>query len=161
MLFLENSTTQEIFINSLILTFILLILAFDGLYFVIPDFYLLCLFLLSLIEQALILEANFLVSIGAGILGFVGSWLIARTYERLRNRRGLGLGDVKFFGLAGFMTSYSGLNAVVMIATLSAFLSVLITWRHNGDELTGDFALPFGCHIALGIWVTRALSTLA
>ena len=155
-----HSTKYELLLNASILAFILLIIAFDGLYFIIPDCYLLCLLALSLIEHVLGSEALLLDCIGAGILGLAGSWLIAKAYERLRNRSGLGLGDVKFLGLAGFMTSYVGLNAVVIIATTSALLSVLISQHQNGYKLTGDFALPFGCHIALGIWVTRALSTL-
>lgn len=90
--------------------------------------------------------------IGAG-LGFGGLWLLAKVYQRLRGRQGLGDGDPLLLAACGAWVGWMGLPSVVLIASifgLSLALGALVTRRPINDTTR----LPFGTFLAAGLWCT-------
>jgi len=82
--------------------------------------------------------------------------LLRAGYRFLRNRDGLGLGDVKFFGTAALWVGLPMLPVMLIVAVFSAFGTIgLLRWQ--GGELKGQDAIPFGPHLALGLWLAVLL----
>lgn len=85
---------------------------------------------------------------------------IAWGYETLRGRAGLGLGDAKLLAAAGGWLGLQSLPSVLLWATSSALLLVLIAvlLRH---PVTGASRIPFGPFLALGFWLVWLFGPLA
>jgi leader peptidase (prepilin peptidase)/N-methyltransferase len=80
------------------------------------------------------------------------------AYRRLREREGMGLGDVKLAGVAGVWLDWPSLPIAVEIAALAALgfaLSRHIQARRALDPLA---RLPFGAFFAPAIWICWALA---
>jgi leader peptidase (prepilin peptidase) / N-methyltransferase len=90
------------------------------------------------------------------LLAFLGAILFRACYRLLRSRDGLGLGDVKFVGAAALWVGLPMLPLMLMIAVSSA-VGMVVLLRHQGDKLHGGDAIPFGPHLALGLWLTFLL----
>lgn len=89
------------------------------------------------------------VSAGLGFLVLAG---VAYAYEHVRGRPGLGLGDAKLLAAAGAWLGAEALPTVLLWATGSALVCVLLAARRGGS-LTGTSRLPFGPFLAFGIWL--------
>lgn len=85
--------------------------------------------------------------IGAGAL-----YSLNLIYRSLRNRDGLGLGDVKLMAVAGAWLGWQGLPSALLYATTAALIVVFSGLL--GRKLERHTAIPFGAFICLGIWVT-------
>jgi prepilin signal peptidase PulO-like enzyme (type II secretory pathway) len=81
---------------------------------------------------------------------FAGGLAFAVHYgfKRLRGREGLGLGDVKFFAVAGFWLGPFGLPAFMIVSGVSGIVFALL-WRRLG----GGQEFPFGPSLALGLFL--------
>ncbi len=90
------------------------------------------------------------IGAAAGGLTF---WLIARIYEGVRHRQGLGLGDAKLFAAAGAWVAWQGLASVVLMAALGALAAVALL-AIAGRSPGASGRLPFGPFLALGLWLT-------
>lgn len=123
----------------------------DGLYFVLPDGP-----LLALTGLALLIRVNdppaIAAFVGAGLAAYAIFWLLARGYEKISGRPGLGEGDARLFALAGLWLGFEGLPSCLLIAALSGLTSAALTWR--GSVIALSDPLPFGPHLALGLWLT-------
>ena len=84
---------------------------------------------------------------GAGTLA-----LIALIYRRLRNREGLGRGDVKLLGALGCWTAWQGLPTILLYAALAGLLWALAA-RMAGRRLDATTRLPFGPFLCLAGWL--------
>jgi leader peptidase (prepilin peptidase) / N-methyltransferase len=82
--------------------------------------------------------------------------LLRVCYRFLRHRDGFGLGDVKFVGAAALWVGLPMLPLMLIVAVFSAFGTILLL-RKQGGELKGGDAIPFGPHLALGLWLTFLL----
>jgi leader peptidase (prepilin peptidase)/N-methyltransferase len=80
----------------------------------------------------------------AGYAAFAG---IAWIYHRWRGRDGLGLGDAKLLAAAGAWTGWASLPSVVLVASVSALVWVLMA-RPDPQK-----PFPFGPFLALGFWL--------
>jgi leader peptidase (prepilin peptidase)/N-methyltransferase len=100
-----------------------------------------------------------LARIAAGIAGLVSLRLVAMAYAYFRGRPGLGDGDAKLFGAAGLILGIDGLPVCLLVAVVSALASLAVEAR-SGAVLTRDFILPFGSHLALGLWLTFTFSPI-
>jgi len=89
------------------------------------------------------------VSAGAGFFLLAG---IAYAYQYVRGRAGLGLGDAKLMAASGAWLGAGALPTVLLWATGSALVCVLIASRRNAS-LTGASRLPFGPFLAFGTWL--------
>jgi leader peptidase (prepilin peptidase)/N-methyltransferase len=121
----------------------------DGL---LPDALTLPLILLGLAFAAV--EAPALVlphAIGA-VVGFASFALVQWLYRRLRQREGLGCGDVKLLAAAGAWVSWEGLPSVVLIAALFG-LGMALFGSLRGRKVALDQRLAFGPGLCLGTWL--------
>jgi leader peptidase (prepilin peptidase)/N-methyltransferase len=88
-------------------------------------------------------------SAGLGFLVLAG---VAYGYQYVRGRAGLGLGDAKLLAAAGAWLGAAALPTVLLWATGSALVRVLVASRRNA-QLTGASRLPFGPFLAFGTWL--------
>lgn len=90
--------------------------------------------------------------LGAAIgLFLLGS--VAYGFRKFKGYEGLGMGDVKFAGAAGFWVGWQGVPMLVLIASLSALMMVLLHIIVKG-EFERDRRLPFGPFLAAGTGLT-------
>jgi leader peptidase (prepilin peptidase)/N-methyltransferase len=132
----------------------------DGLYFVLPDGPLLGLAALGALIRVTDPPGSIAAFLGAGLCAYAAFWLFARVYEKLSGRPGLGGGDVRLFAIAGLWLGGEGLVSCLLVATGSALLSAALAWR-SGELARRDDPLPFGPHIALGLWLTWMFGPLS
>jgi leader peptidase (prepilin peptidase)/N-methyltransferase len=90
------------------------------------------------------------VGAAAGFALMVG---VGWTYQALRGREGLGLGDAKLMAGAGAWVGLEGLGTVLLYG---AFLSLVLVaaLRVGGQEINRETAVPFGVGLAAGFWLT-------
>jgi leader peptidase (prepilin peptidase)/N-methyltransferase len=88
----------------------------------------------------------------AALAGFVLFEVTARLYRRIRGREGLGQGDAKLLAAGGAWVGPFGLPSVILLAALSGLTFTLVR-RFAGHRLGATTELPFGPHLALGIWL--------
>ncbi len=139
---------------ALVLFFALVATAlYDAVYLVIPARMLWIMVLCGAVLLIPLDRLQALARIGAGIGGFVFLRLVAMAYAHLRGRPGLGDGDAKLFGAAGLILGADVLPVCLLVAVVSALASLAVEAR-SGAVLTRDFILPFGSHLALGLWLT-------
>jgi leader peptidase (prepilin peptidase) / N-methyltransferase len=86
------------------------------------------------------------------VLGAGGLYLVNLAYKAIRDRDGLGLGDVKLMAGAGAWLGWQGLPSVLLYATLLALIVVFSGLLIRNP--TRDTAIPFGAFLCLGIWLT-------
>jgi leader peptidase (prepilin peptidase)/N-methyltransferase len=85
-------------------------------------------------------------------LGFLLLAGVACAYRYVRGRAGLGLGDAKLLAASGAWLGAGALPTVLLWATGSALMCVLLAARRNA-RLTGASHLPFGPFLAFGTWL--------
>jgi leader peptidase (prepilin peptidase)/N-methyltransferase len=108
----------------------------------------------------LIVDPLHLVGMTLGAVIFLG---IRQGYKVLRQREGLGLGDVKLAAVAGAWNSLDGLLHVVLAASLTALVLIallqLVSTRKPspGLAITATTAIPFGAFLAPAIWLVYML----
>lgn len=92
---------------------------------------------------------SFLNAVLGAVLLAVPMWLLALIYERVRQREGLGLGDVKLLLLIGvFLGFEQGMTALLLGAVAGSVIGlVYILWRRKA-ALT--YELPFGSFLCAG-----------
>jgi leader peptidase (prepilin peptidase)/N-methyltransferase len=90
--------------------------------------------------------------LGAGV-GAGGLLLVAKGYELLRRREGMGLGDVKYLGLIGAVVGWQGVFITLGIASfLGALVGVSLGLiRREGLQA----AIPFGPFLAIAALVVN------
>lgn len=136
-----------------------LIALFDARYFVIPDGPLLTLALAGLALFATLAPHDAADRAAAAAAGFVAIRLVALGYERLRGEEGIGAGDAKLFALGGLWLGFPGLPGVLVYGVLSALLSAIIEIRQGSIDHARQ-PIPFGPHLALGVWLVWVFGPL-
>ena len=85
--------------------------------------------------------------IGGGLL-----FLIGVSYEWLRKKEGMGMGDVKLLAMIGAWMGYMALPYIILISSLTGIIvgggSLLLTRRDLGQRI------PFGPFLVLGTLMT-------
>ena len=85
--------------------------------------------------------------VGGGVL-----WAVRATYQLLRGREGLGLGDIKLFAAAGAWLGWANLPMVLLAASIGALI-IVAGLAVTGREMKADTAMPFGTPLAAAIFV--------
>jgi leader peptidase (prepilin peptidase)/N-methyltransferase len=94
------------------------------------------------------------------ICGYLGLWLVASVYRRVRGRDGLGLGDAKLLAAAGAWVGASGLPSVLAGAAIAALVAAGgMMWA--GTRLDRHSALPFGPFLAATTWLVWLFGPIA
>lgn len=90
--------------------------------------------------------------LGSAAAGFLVLFGLARTYQAVRGRAGLGLGDAKLFAAAGAWLGVEGLSTVLLWACAGALLAILaaIPFRY---PVTASSRIAFGPFLAFGFWM--------
>ena len=94
------------------------------------------------------------------LAGGLGLWLVRAAYFRVRQREGLGLGDVKLAAVAGAWIGWQSLSDVILLAAALALSLVMALGLVRGRELSAAARVPFGCFLAPSIWLVWALGAL-
>jgi leader peptidase (prepilin peptidase)/N-methyltransferase len=84
-----------------------------------------------------------------GILLTAPMWLLAFIYERVRNREGLGLGDVKLLALLGVFLGLEHAMAALLVGAVSGAIIGLIYISLRG-KTASTYELPFGSFLCAG-----------
>jgi leader peptidase (prepilin peptidase) / N-methyltransferase len=87
------------------------------------------------------------------VSGFLALWLVGLAYRRLRGRTGIGLGDAKLLAASGAWVGWAGLPGVVLLAALSGLVGALALALIRRRRLSAITPVPFGVHLALGLWL--------
>ena len=114
--------------------------------FILPDFLTLPLIIIGL-GFAHTQNALKPAIIGA-VIGFTGFVLLEVAYKYLRGKDGLGRGDAKLLAAGGAWCGWYGLPFIILIASAFGLVHALMLAKKNSD------ALPFGPHLAAGIFLT-------
>lgn len=99
--------------------------------------------------------------LGGGLAGAT-LFFVAKTYKKIRNVEGLGMGDVKLAAAGGLWVGWSMVGVMIFVGAFSAAIFVLVrTWRIG--KLDRLERIPFGPFLAVGIlcsWIFRQFSFL-
>lgn len=96
------------------------------------------------------LMADFSAALIGAVAGYLAFVLVEVSFKRLRGIDGLGRGDAKLLAVGGAWCGWLWLPQVVLIASLSAIIIVLLMrWRDK--TITSQSAVPFGPFLAMGI----------
>lgn len=91
------------------------------------------------------------------LIGAVGGYLVlalvAKTYENVRGRPGLGLGDAKLLSAAGAWLGWAALPLVVLSASLAALMFACLLMAKRA-KMTLTTPVPFGPFIASAFFVS-------
>jgi leader peptidase (prepilin peptidase) / N-methyltransferase len=90
------------------------------------------------------------------LMAVLGVMLLRMCYRFVRSRDGLGLGDVKFIGAAVLWVGLPMVPLMLIVAVGSALATIMLLRKQVGG-LNGSDAIPFGPHLALGLWLTVLL----
>jgi leader peptidase (prepilin peptidase) / N-methyltransferase len=132
----------------------------DARYFIIPDVLTAIAFGLG-ITQAGLAEGWAGVAdamLRAAVLALL-FFAVRATYQRLRRRQGIGLGDVKLAAVAGAWLSWTMLPFAVEMAALAALSIYGLRWLVVGRAIRRITKVPFGLFLAPAIWICWLLQT--
>ncbi|MBU0556844.1 MAG: A24 family peptidase [Alphaproteobacteria bacterium] len=141
---------------ALALWLLLALAVLDARHFWLPDLLTLPLAALGLTLGDWLLPAPFWERMIGAAIGYLGLFLLAVSYRRLRGREGLGLGDAKLLGAIGAWLGWQLLPIVLLIASLGGLFWAL-SLRLRGHALDGGTRLPFGTFLCLAAPVAAAL----
>ena len=98
--------------------------------------------------------------IASAALGSGSAYLVARAYEAVRGRSGLGLGDAKLMAASGAWAGGEGLASVVLYACAAALVAVAASQMRK-SSMSLSTAIPFGPFLAAGTWLVWLYGPLA
>lgn len=134
-------------IEALIFIFMLVTVSFIDLdHMILPDKFTLPGIAIGLIGAALNPEREFLPAVYGVILGGGFLWSIAYIYFALRNREGMGGGDIKLLAWIGAVLGWHSIPIVILLSSIIGSLVGLIIAARTKDGMS--LAIPFGPYLA-------------
>ena len=98
------------------------------------------------------LQGDDLVGHVAGLgLGYAAIAATGWAFERLRGRRGIGLGDAKLFAAAGAWLGWAALPSVMLIGCAVGVAWFAVAALQGGREALRA-PIPFGVPLCCGLW---------
>jgi leader peptidase (prepilin peptidase) / N-methyltransferase len=138
---------------SLALGWALLVLAaVDAAELRLPDLLTLPLTAAGLAVSLALPQARPLDHLAGAAAGYLALAALAWTYDRLRGREGLGMGDAKLMAAAGAWLGWAPLPWVVLIACAAAFALIGARTAVRGRRTLRQ-PFPFGVPLCLAIWI--------
>ncbi len=95
-------------------------------------------------------------SAAGALLSSLGMWLVGELYLRLRQREGLGFGDVKMLALVGAFLGIEGSMMTIMLGSLLGAISGLAFIKATGRDMS-TYELPFGSFLGAAALVVAFL----
>jgi leader peptidase (prepilin peptidase) / N-methyltransferase len=133
--------------------------AIDARHGIIPNSLVAALAAGGLIEIALIGPPDRLRRVFEAGAFFLAAWLFRAAYHRIRGFHGLGFGDVKFATAGVLWIGIAATPLLLIMAVISALASLMIL-RADGHSLDRQQAIPFGPHLAIGLWLSWIFDVL-
>ncbi len=128
----------------------------DARAFLIPDRLTLAALLLALAQTSAMglatMPENIGVAVLRGVVLALAFFALREIYFRLRQRHGIGLGDVKLAMVAGVWLDWPLIPAAVEIAALMAIIVYIVSQLVLRRPLEAAAKLPFGLFFAPAIW---------
>lgn len=126
-------------------------------YFIIPDELTGAALVLGLVDAALAQTPPIVESLAAAVLRGALTMLfflsVRWTYQRLRRREGLGLGDAKLALVAGVWLDWAMIPVAIEIAALAALAAYAASATTGKRKLNAAARMPFGLFFAPAIWL--------
>ncbi|MGC2310694.1 MAG: prepilin peptidase [Candidatus Babeliaceae bacterium] len=97
-----------------------------------------------------LLPLSWIESLAASILGYSFLWIIRFAFWKLRQKEGLGLGDLDLLALIGAFTGIFGMWITLLLGSLSGSLAGLSLIFFTGNRQLLNRPIPFGPFLALG-----------
>lgn len=144
----------DMLLQTLLLSGILLSLSMiDIRFLLLPDTLTVPLLWLGLLSSALGLlpKSQLDEAIFGAAAGYCSLFLLAKGYQRLRGRAGLGLGDAKLLAALGAWLGLYWLPWLLLIASAMGLLTIMATRVATGRPLNQPLA--FGPFLALSGWL--------
>ncbi|MBX9703878.1 MAG: A24 family peptidase [Silvanigrellaceae bacterium] len=82
------------------------------------------------------------------LLGFFGLYSVAKAYELLRGKTGIGFGDIKYLAFLGAVVGWEGVLTTILLASITGSIIGIAVGIINKKGL--NTAIPFGPFLALG-----------
>lgn len=127
----------------------------DARQFIIPDWLVLIAIGLGFVSMGVESEfdaVEMLIAVLRGALVALTFGALRGAYAKLRNREGMGLGDVKLAVVAGVWLDWMAIVGAIEIAALAALAVTGIRFLRS-LPITGATPIPFGLFFAPAIWV--------
>jgi leader peptidase (prepilin peptidase)/N-methyltransferase len=140
----------ELLLIAVLFSALIALSVIDTLTYRLPDWLTLPLIPVGLGASYLMGEMIWLHALGA-VLGYGALVILEKGYEELRGRPGLGRGDAKLFAAGGAWCGAMALPMILLAASLSALIWVLIYRVITGAQIKGDSMIAFGPFLAFGI----------
>jgi leader peptidase (prepilin peptidase)/N-methyltransferase len=136
-----------------LLTVLAAVCAIDARYGVIPDSIVAALAVGGLLQHIQGGASEIWQSLVEALILFGLAWAFQAIYRAIRGFDGLGFGDVKFAAAAVLWIGIAAIPGLLLIAVVSAFASLLVL-KCDGTALDCNRAIPFGPHLAIGLWLS-------
>lgn len=143
-------------LGCILLTELAAICAIDARFGIIPDSMVIALGTSGVLVAALPGFAELFDRMAGAIAAGLVFAAFRYAFRRLRGYDGLGFGDVKFLAAGTMWIGIGAVPSQIMIAAVSALVSALV-FRAGRYEIDGRQAIPFGPHLAAGLWLTWVL----
>lgn len=138
---------QWMLVEALIFIFGLVTVSFIDIdHMILPDKFTLSGILIGLVGAALNPERSFMDAVVGVILGAGFLWAVAYFYFVIRNREGMGGGDVKLLGWIGAVLGWKAVPVVILLSSLLGSLVGFAIMARTKDGLSK--AIPFGPYLA-------------
>jgi leader peptidase (prepilin peptidase)/N-methyltransferase len=139
------------FAASCIFSLILIALIFIDLeHQLLPDILTLSLLWLGLIASLFPIFSNSHDAIIGAVIGYLSLWSIAKVYELITHREGMGYGDFKLLAALCAWTGFQSLLNIILIASITgSIVGISLLVMRKADSRT---PIPFGPFLAVAGW---------
>jgi leader peptidase (prepilin peptidase)/N-methyltransferase len=131
--------------------------AIDARFGIIPDALVISLAVGGLAAVLVQQPAHLIERILEAAVAGAGLGVFRVCYRKLRGYDGLGFGDVKFLAAGTVWVGLPAIPVVVLIAVASALAAVVLL-KLQRHPVSGQSAIAFGPHLAVGVWLTWAFA---
>lgn len=163
-IFLSGPEGQD-WIVYLLLSFALVsilaaICAIDARFGIIPDKLVAALAVCGLAAMWLLDPNETMYRLAEVVIVAIAIAAFRSIFRWVRGYDGLGFGDVKFLAAATSWIGLRSLPALLFIAVISALASAFLL-KSARYEVDGRHAIPFGPHLAVGLWLAWVFDPMA
>lgn len=151
--------TVALFCIVLIFLLVTLIWA-DINYLILPDFINGALAVSGVMQSVFLGRMSLVDATLGALLGIAVLGLVAFSFRLRKGYAGLGLGDIKFAGAAGFWIGWQGIPLMLLLASFSGLAFALLSLVRHG-QYDAKRRIPFGpflCGSTFAIWIIQVLN---
>lgn len=129
----------------------------DARHFVVPNMLTGAAFVLALANAAVTGDTTAAADVGSSLMRAAATggmfFALRAAYAALRERHGIGLGDVKLAAVAGAWVAWTTIPIVIEVAAVAAIGGYLFRQLSLGRPVRAAGRIPFGLYLAPAIWL--------